>query len=175
MIERSQLAEIGAFNKPHGIKGEISAVFDPVLLDHVASFGHVFVELDGLMVPFTVLSARPKGSETLLLTLKGVGDEKMAARLASRPIYIEKALLPDDGEDDEGFYLDDLIGFNLDDDGTPVGKIVGYDDSTANVLFLVERPGGDVCMIPASSDLIEDVDVESGTISMSLPEGLVNL
>lgn len=175
MIARSQLAEIGSFNKPHGIKGEVSAIFDPDVLDAVASFGHVFVELDGLMVPFTIMSVRPKASETLLLTLKGVTDEKMAAKLASKPIFVEKALLPDDGEDADGFYLEDLIGFSLDDEGKPVGKIVGYDDSTANVLFLVETPGGAVCMVPASADLINNVDVESGTISMSLPEGLINL
>lgn len=176
MIARSQLAEIGTFNKPHGIKGEISTSFDPEVIDLVDDFGHVFVELDGLMVPFTILSSRPKGSETLLLTLKGITDEKKASALTGLPLYIEESMLPEDLQDgDDGFYIEDLIGFTLADGDTVVGVISGYDDSTDNVLFEVTAPDGAALLVPASPDLIEDVDIDGKTVTMSLPQGLLDL
>lgn len=176
MIDRSKLAEIGVFNKPHGIKGEISASFDDDVLDLVEDFGHLFVELDGLKVPFSIISVRPKGSETLLLTLKGISDEKQAAKLSGLPVYIEKELLPEsDEEEDDGFYLEDLIGFRLFDGDDLVGTIDGYDDSTENVLFEVSRNDGSVVLVPASAELFENVDVENARVVMNLPEGLLNL
>ena len=175
MIARGELAEIGNFNKPHGIKGEISASFDADVLPHLAAFGHVFVELDGLMVPFTILSTRPKSSETLLLTLRGISDEKQAAALANRAIYIEKELLPEGDDDDEGFYIDDLIGFSLVSKGERVGEIVQYDDTTDNVLFVVETAAGGEVLVPASDELIEEIDTDAKTVTMYLPSGLLNI
>lgn len=176
MIARESLAEIGNFNKPHGIKGEISASFDADILPEVAAFGHIFVELDGLMVPFTILSTRPKSSETLLLTLKGINDEKQAGALSNHSIYIEESLMPlYDDDSADGFYIDDLVGFDLISDGKQIGMITQYDDSTENVLFIVETQSGAELLVPASEQLIEEINTDTKTVTMYLPAGLLNI
>lgn len=139
MIPQNELAEIGSFAKPHGLRGEMSAVFDSdEVISVVEDARHLFVELDGLMVPFTILSYRPKGSESLLLTLKGIDTQDFASKLTNKPIYIEASLLPDTFDDDDTLYLEDLVGFTLLTSDGPVGIITGYDDSTENLLFEVE-------------------------------------
>ncbi|MCM1067248.1 MAG: ribosome maturation factor RimM [Muribaculaceae bacterium] len=175
MIARSEVADIGNFGKPHGVKGEIAATFEPEMMAAVEAVGHFFVELDGLLVPFFISGVRPKGSETLLLTIKGVASEPEAARFAGKAIYVEKSLLPegeDDIDEDGNFYLDDLIGFTIVDDGRALGTVADYDDSTENVLFVVDTPRGEL-LVPAADDLIDEVDVEHRTISMTLPQGLI--
>ncbi|MCH5220873.1 MAG: 16S rRNA processing protein RimM [Muribaculaceae bacterium] len=174
MINRALLAEIGSFNKPHGIKGEISASFDDDVMDLLDDFNHLFVEIDGLMVPFTILSQRPKGRDSILLSLKSISDEKQAALLANRPIYIENELLPE-SEDAEGFFMDDLVGFTLYNVEKLVGVISGYDDSTENVLFSVRLNGGQEVLVPASDELIEEIDVDKKMIAMVLPSGLLDI
>lgn len=175
MIPRTELAHIGSFAKPHGIKGEISAHIDGDIIDLLPEMSCIFVDVDGLMVPFFVVSMRPKGAETVLLTLKGIDTQEQSAAFAGKEIWIERVALPDDSDDDaEGFYLEDLVGFDIISGGETIGRIDGFDDSTDNLLFTVVRGGAEI-LIPASADFIDDVDSDNSKIFMTLPEGLLNL
>ena len=52
-----------------------------------------------------------------------------------------------------------------------VGVIASIDDSTANILFELE----DGRLIPASEELITDIDKDKKTITINLPEGILDL
>lgn len=173
MIDKSLLSVVGRFNKPHGIKGELSAALD---IDDVSAGATFFVELDGLLVPFRIEDVRPKSAENVLLTIKGITDESKAAKLSLLPIYMEKSKLNNE-EDDNGewFFLDDFIGFKIYDNNELVGEITDYDDSTENTLFEVLLPSGAEVFVPANDDLIENIDLKNKTISMNLPIGLMDL
>ncbi len=56
-----QLLEVGEFGKPHGIKGEISAMIDVDGIE-IEADDFVFAEIDGLDVPFRVAGVRYKGA-----------------------------------------------------------------------------------------------------------------
>ena len=49
------------------------------------------------------------------------------------------------------------------------------DDSTIHLLFEVTTPDGKEVLIPASDDLIEEVNAEKKEIRMAIPEGLLQL
>lgn len=171
MIEASQLTQIGRFGKPHGVRGEISAVIDT----EINNLPCIFVEMDGLMVPFFVGNVRTKGVESVLLTIDGVDTQEKAAAFTNRPLYARSADLPEEDTDDDGFYLDDLVGWTIVDGETTVGTIDDFDDSTANYLFHVLAPDGSTIIVPASTDLIEGADPDTKTLFMNLPEGLLEL
>lgn len=176
MIPLSDLVEIGSFTKPHGLRGEMSAIFDSdEAVDAVTEARHLFVELDGLLVPFSILSYRPKGVETLLLTLKGIDTQDFASRLTNKPIYLESALMPEAEGDDDAFYLEDLVGFTIFTNEGPVGEITGYDDSTENLLFEVSAKNGSEVLVPATGDMITEIDERARTVTMDLPDGLFSL
>lgn len=177
MIGTDALLAAATFAKPHGVKGEISVAVDPADMEAVEESAFVFVDLDGLMVPFAVQAVRPKGAETLLLTLKGIDSDAKAARLTGKTLWLERAGLAagDDEEDADGFYMEDLIGFAVCVGDENIGVVADYDDSTDNVLFIVRRPDGSESLIPASDDFIDDVDVDRRVITMTLPDGLLSL
>lgn len=52
-----------------------------------------------------------------------------------------------------------------------VGRIARIDDQTANILFELE----DGRLIPANDDLIADINVQTRTITMLIPDGLLTL
>jgi len=56
-------------------------------------------------------------------------------------------------------------------DNKVVGKIAAIDDSTQNVLFELE----DGTLIPASDDLITNIDTNRRQIIMQIPEGLLEI
>lgn len=172
MIDKSLLSIVGRFNKPHGIKGELSATLD---VDDVAVGSTIFVELDGLTVPFRIEAVRPKSTENVLLTIKGITDENMASKLSLLPIYMEKSKIKEDEDEGEWFFLDDFIGFKIYDNNELVGEVTDYDDSTENTLFEVLLPSGTKVFVPANDDLIQNLDFDNKIISMNLPIGLIDL
>lgn len=173
MITRGMLTPAGEFNKPHGIKGEISASFDPRV--DVGALKCVVAEVNGLFVPFFIDAIRSRGADAVLLTIDGITDENEAKLLSRKPLYLlngDAALAADD--EDDGFYVEDLVGFSaLDEDGAVIGKIAGVDSTTANVLFVIDRPDGSEALVPVADEFIDGIDPESATITLRLPDGLL--
>lgn len=177
MIREKVLRKIGRLLKPHGIAGEIvmllTADIDPSLLECL------ILRIDGIFVPFFISSCRPKSSETELIKLDGVTDEAQAALLCPNEAYALASALPaEEDSDADGFYAEDLVGFDAidSDSGRTLGKIVGIDDTTVNYLFIIETPGRErPLLVPVADELIDALDPEARTITLQLPEGLLDL
>lgn len=178
MITSDQLTEIGRLGKPHGINGEINAYLD---VDVDTDVMHRIVLLiDGIYVPFFIGSIRRKGADTLILALDDVNNEHEAASLTNHVLYALTAdgvTEPDEMSDEDGFYASDLIGYTLTDCDSKIkiGLIADIDDSTENVLFIVDRPDGSTVYIPVADELIGDIDTDSHILSMALPSGILDL
>ena len=53
-------------------------------------------------------------------------------------------------------------------DGKEAGEIAYIDEQTINIMFELK----DGTLIPASEELITDIDTEKKTITLNIPEGL---
>lgn len=174
MRQRDELTAVGAILKLHGYKGELEAVadYEEIPLD---SLDFVFVELDGLMVPFRITSCRPKRDNSLLM-LRGIDSEEKAKPLVGKELFVENSKLPAEfGADDDVFYLADMIGFEAYDGDHHIGTITDFDDTTDNALFTVTTPEGKEFLIPAADDLITEFSEDQKRITFNLPIGLIDL
>ena len=176
MITREELIDIGHFNKPHGLSGEISATVDVELemFDHLTC---LVSEMDGIYVPFFVNASRPKTTETVLLTIDGIDNEQEAARLVNHEIFALKRdfRLESENMDADGYPLDYFIGFELKgSDGTAIGEIVDVDEQTENAIFIVNDNGKEL-LLPANDELIVEFDLDKKTVVMDLPQGILDL
>lgn len=176
MISDKEICQIGSIIKPHGINGEVVAMVnsDVFLLDLKC----IVLKIDGINVPFFISSSRPRGTESMLITIDGIKNEREAAKICGLDIYALKCDFDEDGfnDEDEGFYVSDLIGFTMTDAANHlIGKITGYDDSTVNILLLVEDTNGATKYIPMADELIESFNAEDKTISLNLPAGILDL
>ena len=61
MIKKDEVFKIGVFNKPHGVKGELSFTFTDDIFDRV-DCDYLICLLDGIMVPFFVEEYRFRSS-----------------------------------------------------------------------------------------------------------------
>ena len=146
------LTEAGSFGKPHGIKGEIAAAIETDGVE-IMPDDFVFANIDGLEVPFRVLSVRYKGAG-YLLTLKGIDNEKQAAMLANRPLLLEGVESSEIDDDSDLVYLEDLVGFTLTDQGRTIGVVEDYTEPTEhNPLFVVRTVSYTHLTLP-TSDLV---------------------
>lgn len=178
MIRESEIISIGAFAKPHGIKGELNAELDYDV--DIREFKCLIIDIDGIYVPFFIDGYRTRGKHSVLIHLDGVNDEKEAKSFAGKEIYALRSEVDTVISEDEsdGLYASDLLGFMLcSEEGEDIGVIDGYDDSTDNVLFIVKRndDAPRPLYVPVVDEFITNIDLERKRISMSLPDGILEL
>ena len=181
MITSQEIRNIGSFIKPHGVKGEISAQLDYDI--DLSELRCIVINIDGINVPFFLNGVRPKSAHSVLVSIDGISTDSEVKEFAGKTISALKSdldrIMPDSSDDDEdAFYLDDLIGFALlDEQGKQLGTITDYDDSTANVLLKVcpiEETSPEF-FVPAANDLILDINPDKQTITIDIPEGIIDL
>lgn len=175
MILRTDITEAGIFNKPHGIKGEISATLDyDIDLNEVKC---IIMDVEGIFVPFFIKSVRPKTAETCLLTIDGIDSEQKARPLSGRAFYLLNSDIPEDDTDGEdGLYASELIGYTvIDSIMGKLGEVTDYNDSTDNILLIVTSPEGRDIYIPVADEFIDEIDTDNNSLHTSLPQGIVDL
>lgn len=168
---------VGTIIKPHGIKGELNVLLADMAEpeEDFAPGACLFIEIEGLDVPFFVASSRSRGGDAMLLTLDEVNSETEASALAGKTLYIYAS--PEelaDGDEDE-LTAGGLIGYEItdSDSGTSVGRIADVTELTPGCWYFVLE--GSEKLIPAVDKMIAGIDPGSRCVSMDLPQGLVEL
>lgn len=176
MISQEEITQIGYFNQPHGIKGELNAVITAEV--DLEALSCIILDMDGIYVPFFIEGIRQRGSLSYLLTIDGIDGELKAASLSNKSIYAlrDEVIEFSESGDAEGFYADDLIGYEIKSaEGMSIGTITDIDDATENVLFVVETPQEKTVLIPVADELITDIDPDARVVTVTLPDGLLDL
>ena len=174
MIRTEDVYRIGRIGKPHGVKGEVSMTFNDDVFDRVDS-EYLILSVDGILVPFFFEEYRFKSGETALVKFCGIDTKEQAQELTGCDVFFPKSL--SDRKEGE-LTFEELVGFSLidsDHDNRLIGTISSVDESTVNVLFSVTTPEGNDILIPASDDFVTGIDTGKRQISVSLPEGLLDL
>jgi 16S rRNA processing protein RimM len=171
MIERKDLVKIGKFKKPHKIWGEITIVFANDSFDDIES-PFLICELDGIYVPFKLLNCHFISDISAYVLLKNIDSDEKTKILINKEVFIEKKYL---AEDDKTSTVpwDYFIGFTLYDKQLgKIGTISDVDDSTFNVLFIIET-GDKQLLIPAAAEWIKNINKKKKELLLDLPEGLI--
>ena len=169
MIKQEDVYKIGRLGKAHGVKGEVSFQFTDDIFDSVDA-EYLVLDIDGILVPFFMEEYRFRNDSVCLVKFCDVDTQQRAQELTGCDVYFPRALAE---EADETLSLASLVGFEIISvsDGSVIGTIASIDDTTQNILFEVE----DGTLIPASDELIEDIDTGQRQIKMNIPDGLLDI
>ncbi len=170
MIKEQEVYKIGIIGKAHGVKGELSIQIDDDVFDRVDA-EYLVLKLDGIFVPFFMEEYRFKSDSVALVKFEGVDTQERARELTGVEVYFPRELAEQDEEAELSYAA--LVGYTLIDNnsGKPVGTIAYVDEQTINIMFELE----DGRLIPASEELIVDVDQKNRTITLDIPEGILDL
>ena len=168
MIRQEEVYKIGRLGKAHGVKGEVSFQFDDDVFDRTDA-EYLILSIDGILVPFFMEEHRFRSDSLALVKFCDIDTQERASELTGCDVFFPRAL----AEEDDTPTLTSLVGFDLVEakGDKKVGTIAAIDDSTANVLFELE----DGRLIPATDDLITDINTKERTIKMEIPDGLLEL
>lgn len=172
MIRKDEVYKIGIFNKPHGIHGELLFTFTDDIFDRVEA-EYIVCMLDGILVPFYFEEYRFRSESTALVKLEGIDSAERARMFTNVEVYFP--VRHAEQAEVEEVSWNYFIGFRIEEvHRGHIGEVTDVDTSTINTLFVVDHQGDEV-LIPAQEAFIEDLDRKHKVITMSLPEGLLQI
>lgn len=174
MIKQEEVYKIGKIGKPHGVKGEVSFMFEDDVFDRIDT-DYLILEVHGILVPFFFDEYRFKSDSTALMKFCGIDSKEQAQELTGCDVFFPKKL---SDRDENDLTWDEIQGFTLIDENVErcvIGTITSIDDSTTNILFNVRTTDGHDILVPAAEELILNVNAEKKEIRLKLPEGLLDL
>ena len=172
MIKKDEVFKIGVFNKPHGVKGELSFTFTDDIFDRV-DCEYLVCLLDGIMVPFFVEEYRFRSDTTALVKLERIDTAEQARKFTNVEVYFPQKYVEEADSDDIPPWQY-FIGFHVTDiNQGELGEMVAVDDSTMNVLFVIEQPDGEEILLPAHEEFIVNLGKKKRKLVVEVPEGLI--
>ncbi len=160
---------VGRIGRLFGTEGGVMITLYTSFPDDFRMEEPLFIRVDELAVPLFCSSFERRGQSSAVVQFDDIDTERRAEEwLVGREIFVEEQ-----EQDDDEFYMEDLIGFKA-SVGRQRGEVIDYYDSEANPLFEI-RLGDKQHLIPAQEEFIAHIDFDKRTIKFVLPEGLLEL
>jgi len=173
MSKRSEPVLLGKVVATHGIKGQLRIAVFSGEFETILSLSSLMLKgPDGIMETFEVAVSAVHGKKTLV-ALKGYGTINQALHLVGRELYVTREQMPELAEGE--YYWCDLLGLKvLTDKGELLGLIADIIATGSNDVYVVKNDEREY-LIPALEDVVLDIDLDKGIMTVSPPEGLLDL
>lgn len=161
---------VGRIGRIFGNDGGVMVTLYANFPDDFSTQEPLFVVIDKLAVPIFCSSFERRGQSGAIISFDDIDSVRRAEEfLVGREIFIAD----EESDDDDEFYMEDLIGFDVLVDGRK-GTLTDYYDSEANPLFEISLDGKEH-LIPAAEEFIVHIDFDKRSIKFILPDGLLEL
>ena len=124
-----------------------------------------------ILVPFFIENCCFHSGNTAVVKFDGIDSAEEARIYANTDVYFPIKYME---EDDDISSWDFFIDFRVEDIRYgDLGRIVRVDDSTMNVLFVIEREGKEI-LLPAHEEFIRGLNKKTRTLTVEVPDGLLS-
>ena len=171
-MDREDCILLGTLTKTHGISGGLVLITRIKGYSFKDNWEFVFLEIDGILVPFFIYSFEPGGRDEIVLYFEDITTRELAGRLTGLDMYVQKKdiILGKKTIDSSA-----LAGYTIIDQRLgEIGLISEIIEIPGNDLAVVDYKGVEI-RIPIQEDLIERMDHKRKTITVDLPEGLLEI
>jgi|YelNatPaOPRAMG01_1025707.scaffolds.fasta_scaffold00089_29 16S rRNA processing protein RimM len=168
--ESPKWVSIGYVVRPHGVRGEMKVIGVDEGVARFCQATRVLLESQGgRRQEYGVERFRARG-RIILLKLKGVGSREEAESWRSSEVSIPIEEVPP--LEPGSYYAFQLVGLEVrTSSGERLGTLTEILELPASDVWVV-REGEKEILVPAVAEIIEDVDIEGGTIRVKALEGL---
>lgn len=171
-INKENCTEIGYVKKTHGVSGGLHLNLADSITDSIEKLDFLFLEIDGLLVPFFIKSISSLGNEFAKIEFNNIDSKEKAQIYVGAKIFIDKADIDFKSKELSAAFL---VGFKLSDSKLgEIGTIKEVNDYGGNIVLLIDYKNIEV-MLPFNEDLVLAFDQNNSSIEMNCPEGIFDL
>lgn len=163
---------MGVIGAPHGVRGELrvkSYTADPLAL---GDYGTLY---DAQGRAFDVTDIRP-AKNVVVVSFEQVKDRSQAEALNGVELFIGRDQLPDEELDEDEFFIADLVGLAVLEDGERTGEVIAVHNFGAGDLLEIApatASGGlarkSAFLVEFSRESVPEIDFDAGTLVLVRP------
>ena len=167
------MLEVGKIINTHGLKGEVKIVTWTDSPDVFEDLEYVIIKSKKGDITLTIKGVKYQ-KNNIIVKFKELERIEDAEPLKNSVLYAPREML---GELPDGvYYIADLIGLEVfDDEGQKIGVIADVFSTGANDVYDIKREGQKNLLLPVIDDVVLDVDIEGGKVTVHIMEGLLDL
>jgi 16S rRNA processing protein RimM len=164
--------KIGKFVSTFGFKGEIILKHHLGKKTSLKGLKALFIEeRKDSFIPWFIRSTKIKTEEEIYLTIEGIDTKEAAVKLTQKEVWLPE-------EDFKKFSAKsspvNLLGYDMVEEGTPIGKIVEVIEQPHQLLCRVDAAGKEA-LIPLHEETLLKIDRKREQVIVSLPPGLLEI
>jgi len=163
---------LGRIIRPHGLEGVLRVQSYASSKDSFLEGGSVLLRRSGgdIREYGVVAVAAHKG--IVLMKLEGIDSVEEAEKYRGADIVVEKQSVP---LQEEEFLWEELLGLDVYlATGEQVGRLSQIIPTKGNDIYVIKGEKKEI-LIPAVHEVIKEIDIEEGRITISPMEGLLDL
>lgn len=173
MENSDQYFFLGKLTKTHGFEGKLNIWLDVDEPEYYSKLESIFLDMNGNYIPYFIEELNLNLNKGVV-QLEDVDDADKAAELVGKDIYLPIEMLPK--KTGNSFYFHEVVGFKIiDTQFGDVGIIKTVLDYPSQSLFQVITDKNKEVLIPMNGNIIQKLDRENKTITVKVPEGLIEL
>jgi len=164
---------MGAFTRTHGVQGALMLRPQGMEAEEMPEMEWVFVEIDGLPVPFFVNEVRLMQADKIMVSLDAILTEQRARELVGCKVFIQAK--GKKGKALQATGLPDIKGYTvIDKTRGELGKVVEIIDIAGNPLLKIISDKKEM-LSPAHRDIILEISDKKRSVLIQAPDGLTEL
>jgi len=173
MSERTDPVLLGKVIAAHGIKGQLRVAVYSGEFETILSLSSLMLKgPDDRLETFQVASSAVHGKK-LIIALREFENINQVLHLVGRELYALREQLPELSEGE--FYWCDLLGLTVKTDrGEILGLLTDIITTGSNDVYVVKNDKREY-LIPALEDVVLAINLDDGIMTVSPPEGLLDL
>jgi len=160
---------VGRLGRPHGVRGEVVLILLTDFPERLQPTAEVFLSEEH--VPVQIRSRR-ENQNHLLLKFDGYDTPEAVAELRNQLLFVradDRPVLPE-GE----YYHHQIIGLQvIDEQGKSLGEVTDILSTGSNDVYIIQPESGPEILLPATEEVILDINLELGHIRVHLIPGLL--
>lgn len=166
------MVTVGRVTKAQGMKGEVRVSLSEDSVDAFARHGALTAVREGVSPRRLSLESVRTHGRTVVAKFAEVSDRASAESLTGWDLQVPEEAMPSLAEGE--FYIFQLEGLEVvTDAGECLGTLVEVLDLPAHDVYLVRRGDREV-MLPATEEVVREVDLENGRMVVHLLDGLLD-
>lgn len=166
------MIRVGKIVATHGLQGALIMTHIVGTSKWLKKDGVLFVELHReSYIPHFVASVKAVNEEEFVITLEDVNTVEAAKKLVAKQVYVEEAVIAEFAKESPLSW----IGFKLVDEAHgDLGPIEDVMQTSAQWLARITYKGAEA-LIPLVDQTIQKIDINTKTLYVDLPEGLLQV
>lgn len=162
---------LGRIQKIQGYDGTLTVKLERDFAEDISDMESVFIEYEGKPVPFFIAHLEDEGGDTIKLRLEDCDTYEKASMFAGCRVCMTSGPRQEEAGGNSG-----LTGFTvLLSDRSIVGTIEEIIQNPGQDLLRILSPEKREILVPLHNDFITGINKKNKTITMNLPEGLIEI